>query len=138
MAETRTRREIMQNEFYARSPLPKLLGITLERLEPDHAELSMPWDERLTTFADIVHGGAIATLIDTAGMVVTWSDDTVPDKIAGATATLSISYLAAARGQDLRAVAKTVRRGRNLCFSGVSVTAPDGRLIARGSVLQTY
>ncbi len=124
--------------FLPSSPLPRHLGIRLEHLELDHAELSMPWDGRLTTLDDIVHGGAIASLIDTAGMAVTWSDDTIPDTIAGSTATMSIDYLAAARGKDLRASARTLRRGRTLCFSDVSITEPDGRLVARGSVVQVY
>ena len=132
-----SRREIMQ-AFLPTSPLPGHLGILLERLDLDHAELTMAWDERLTTFDDIVHGGAIASLIDTAGMAVTWSDDSIPQTFAGSTATMSIEYLASARGKDLRASATTLQRGRKLCFSEVCVTEPDGRLIARGSVLQVY
>mgnify|MGYP006201045827 CR=1 FL=1 len=44
--------------------------------------------------------------------------------------------VAAARAQDLRAVATTVRRTRSTVFSEVRVTEPDGRLVARGSVIQ--
>lgn len=125
-------------KFLPASPLPKHLGLRLKTLKLDYAELTMAWDQRLTTYDDIVHGGAIATLIDTAAMAVTWSDDTIPETIKGSTATLNVSYLAAARGADLLATATTVRRGRSLCFSEVSVTEPNGRLVARGSVLQTY
>lgn len=75
---------------------------------------------------------------DTAGMAVTWSDDQVPELLGGSTVSLTVNFVAAARGQDLRAVARTVRRGRSLCFSEVEVTDPDGRVVATGSVVQAY
>jgi uncharacterized protein (TIGR00369 family) len=88
---------------------------------------------------DVVHGGAIASLIDTAGMAATWADpDVEPESLAGATVTLNVDYVAAARGQDLLAVATVVRRGRSLCFTEISVTEPDGRLVAKGSVVQRF
>ena len=52
---------------------------------------------------DVVHGGAIAALLDTAGMAAAWSDDTVPEKLAGATVSMSVSFAAAARATDLTA-----------------------------------
>ena len=42
------------------------LGIELQSLEPDRAQLRLPYDARLATVGDVVHGGAIASLIDTA------------------------------------------------------------------------
>ena len=42
---------------------------------------------------DIVHGGAIASLIDTAGMAATWSDDSEPESLAGSTVTLNVNYV---------------------------------------------
>jgi len=136
MAAAKTRREIMQEQFFPASPYPRHLGMALESIETDHAVLTMSWDERLTTFADIVHGGAIASLVDTAGMCATWSDETVPESVSGATATMTVSYVAAARGKDLTADARVVRRGRTMCFSEIVVGEPDGRVVARGSVLQ--
>ena len=85
---------------------------------------------------DVVHGGAIASLIDTAGMASCWADDAEPESLSGSTVTLNVNYLAAARGQDLTAHAVVVRRGRSLVFSEVKVTEPDGRLVATGSVVQ--
>ena len=133
-----TRIEIMR-QFVPNSPLVQHLGIELRSLEPDRAELRMPFDERLATVGDVVHGGAIASLIDTAGMAATWADpDVEPESLAGATVTLNVDYVAAARGQDLLAVATVVRRGRSLCFTEISVTEPDGRLVAKGSVVQRF
>jgi uncharacterized protein (TIGR00369 family) len=133
-----SRLEIMRR-FVPGSPLVRHLGIELRALEPDRAELALPFDERLVTLGDVVHGGAIASLIDTAGMAATWADpDVEPETVAGATVSLNVDYVAAARGRDLLAVATVVRRGRSLCFTDVTVREPDGRIVARGSVVQRF
>lgn len=130
-----TRREIIQ-QFVPNSPLVQLLGIRLEAIEDGRAELVLPFRPELATMDDVVHGGAIAALIDTAGMAATWSDDTEPDSLAGSTVSLNVNYVAAARGKDLTATAVVAKRGRNMVFSDVRVTEPDGRLVATGSVVQ--
>jgi uncharacterized protein (TIGR00369 family) len=133
-----TRLEIMR-QFVPNSPLVQHLGIELQSLEPDRAELRLPYDARLATVGDVVHGGAIASLIDTAGMAATWADpDVEPESLAGATVSMNVDYVAAARGQDLVAVATVVRRGRSICFTEISVTEPGGRLVAKGSVVQRF
>jgi uncharacterized protein (TIGR00369 family) len=131
------RRELIQ-QFIPSSPLVQLLGMELVAIEDGRAELRMRFRPELATIGDTVHGGAIASLIDTAGMAATWSDDTEPEAIAGATVTLNVSYTAAAHGQDLTAVATVSRRGRSIVFSDVRVTEPDGRLVATGSVVQRF
>ena len=130
-----TRREIIQ-QFVPTSPLVRHLGIRLEAIEDGRARLVLPYRPELATIEDIVHGGAIASLIDTAGMAATWSDDSEPESMSGSTVTLNVNYVAAARGRDLTATAEVVRRGRSLVFSEVRVTKPDGRLVATGSVVQ--
>ena len=75
--------------FIPASPFAQELGIELVDLRRDHAELRLPWAPRLATLGDIVHGGAIAALLDTAGMAAAWSDDVVPEKPAGATVSMN-------------------------------------------------
>jgi uncharacterized protein (TIGR00369 family) len=135
MSTPQTRREVMR-AFLPASPLVNHLGIRLVELGEDRAELSLPFDERLATMGDVVHGGAIAALIDTAGMAATWSTDDQPESMRGSTITMNVDYVDAARGKDLLAAAVVVRRGRSLCFSDVTVTEPDGRVVAKGSVVQ--
>ena len=129
------RREIIE-QFIPHSPLVGHLGMRLESIGTDEATLVLPYRQELATQDDIVHGGAIAALIDTAGMAACWADDAVPDSLTGATVTLNVNYLAAARGQELAAHAVVVRRGRSMVFSEVKVTEPTGRLVATGSVVQ--
>jgi uncharacterized protein (TIGR00369 family) len=129
------RREIIE-QFIPHSPLVGHLGMRLESIGSDEATLVLPYRDELATQDDIVHGGAIAALIDTAGMAACWADDAVPESLTGATVTLNVNYLAAARGQELAAHAVVVRRGRSMVFSEVKVTEPTGRLVATGGVVQ--
>jgi len=71
-------------------------------------------------------------------MAAAWSDDTVPDKPAGSTVSMSVSYAAAARATDLTARAAVVRRGRSLCFCEVTVTDAAGEVVAHGSMVHRY
>jgi uncharacterized protein (TIGR00369 family) len=132
-----TRRETIR-EFVPTSPLVRHLGIRLEELAPDRAVLLLPFDGRLATMGEVVHGGAIASLVDTAGMAAAWSDDEVPESLGGATVSMNVDFVAAARGQDIRAEASVVKRGRRLCFVDVGVTEPDGRMVARGSLVYRF
>jgi uncharacterized protein (TIGR00369 family) len=132
-----TRAEIMRS-FIPASPFARELGIELVDLGEDHAELRLPWSPRLATIGDVVHGGAIAALLDTAGMAAAWSDDAVPDKPAGATVSMSVAFAAAAVASDLTAHASVVRRGRSLCFCEVTVSDADGDVIAHGSMVHRY
>jgi uncharacterized protein (TIGR00369 family) len=112
------------------------LGIRLKELGEDRAELVLPWSEPLATIGDVVHGGAISTLVDTAAMAAAWSDDEPPAALSGSTVSLTVDFVAPAQGVDLLASAEVVRRGGRLCFLDVTVTDPAGGVVAKG--LATY
>jgi uncharacterized protein (TIGR00369 family) len=133
MAAPTTRMEIIR-AFIPASPFSSALGIALRELEPDRAVLELPWREDLATMADVVHGGAVATLADTTAMAAAWACDDVPEALAGSTVSLALDYLAPARG-DLTAEGRVSRRGRRLCFVRVEVTAGDGTLAATGQAV---
>jgi uncharacterized protein (TIGR00369 family) len=113
------------------SPFVAQLGIRLEEMEPDRAVLAMPFTDALSTMGDIVHGGAISSLVDTAAATAVWSGAEVPDRPRASTVGLTVDFLAPARGQGVVADARVVRRGGSgLCFCEVSVSADDGSHIA--------
>ncbi|MGH3715832.1 MAG: PaaI family thioesterase [Micromonosporaceae bacterium] len=87
----------------------------------------------MATAGDIVHGGAIGSLIDTASAVAAWSNHDPADGVRWGTTSISVSFLAAARG-TLRAEAVVTRRGRTLCFCRVEVLDADDTLIAEALV----
>ncbi len=121
-------------EWIARSPFAGQLGLRLVRQERDLAEVAMPFSERLVTLGDVVHGGAIAALVDSAAAVAAWSSPDVAAGGWGATVGFSVNFLAAARGRDVTAVARVTRRGRGLCFCDVDVTDGAGALVAQALV----
>jgi uncharacterized protein (TIGR00369 family) len=130
-----TRKQLVE-AFIPHSPHAAALGISIESIEDDRAVLAMPFKPELVTMGDVVHGGAISTLIDTAATVAAWAVDEVPESPAGATVSLTVNFTAAARAVDLRAEAQVVRRGRQLSNIEVRATDPDGQLIAHG--IATY
>jgi uncharacterized protein (TIGR00369 family) len=135
VSDEQTRKQLVE-AFIPHSPHAAALGISIEQIEDDRAVLAMPFKEELVTMGDVVHGGAISTLIDTAATVAAWATDEVPESPAGATVALSINFVSAARSADLRAEANVVKRGRRLSNIEVRVTDPDGKLVAHG--IATY
>jgi uncharacterized protein (TIGR00369 family) len=133
MPDGATRTEII-TAFIPASPLPAALGIRLDSIAADRARLAMPWKEELATMADVVHGGAIAALADTAAMAAAWATDDVPEALTGATVSLTLDYLRAGRG-DLAAEAWVVRRGGRLVYIRVDVTDTDGTSVAAGQAV---
>ncbi|HKV59952.1 MAG TPA: PaaI family thioesterase [Ktedonobacteraceae bacterium] len=121
-------------QFFPNSPYVAHLGMQLTDIQPGMATLTLPFSEALVTIGTIVHGGAIASLIDTAAMVAAWSEGEVPAKARGTTVNLTVAYLAAAEKEDLRAVARVLRRGRNLVYLDVEVTGASGNAVAKGLV----
>jgi uncharacterized protein (TIGR00369 family) len=130
-----SRREIIE-QFIPNSPHAAALGIRVVSLGTDEAVLELPFKPELATIGEVVHGGAIGALIDTAAMAAAWSTDEVPDNPAGSTVSLSLNFASAASGVDLRATAKIAKRGGRLSFCEVSVTDPEGTVVAHG--IATY
>lgn len=120
--------------FLKHSPFALHVGLRLREIEPDHAVLELPFSEQLPTFGEVVHGGAISTLVDTAATAASWAGAEMPETPRGATISLTVNYVRAATGQDVVADARVVRRGRSLCFCDVRVTDADDRLVAHGVV----
>lgn len=121
-------------QFLTTSPYVGHLGIQLTAMQPDVATLTLPFAEALVTIGTIVHGGAIASLIDTAAAVAAWSNTEVPANGRGTTVNLTVAYLAPAVKEDLQAVARVLHRGRSLVFLDVEVSSAAGSAIAKGLV----
>jgi uncharacterized protein (TIGR00369 family) len=130
-----TRREIIE-QFIPNSPHAAQLGIRVVTLGTDEAVLELPFKPELATIGRVVHGGAIGALIDTAAMAAAWASDEVPESVAGSTVSLSINFASAADAVDLRADARVLRRGGRLSFCEVTVTDPEGNVVAHG--IATY
>src|SRR3954467_6224878 len=102
-------------QFLLHSPFVLHLGIRLESIEADRARLAMPYRDELATIGDVVHGGALSALVDTAAMTACWSAHDASGPLRGTTVGLSVDFVAAARGQKVTAEARVIRRGKSLC-----------------------
>ncbi|GHO46833.1 PaaI family thioesterase [Ktedonospora formicarum] len=123
-------------QFIPTSPYIRYLGIQLVEIKPGQATLLLPFRNEVITREQVVHGGAISSLIDVAGMAAAWSDAEVPERIRGSTVNLTVSYLAPAVASDLRAVARVLRRGRSLVYLDVEVYDAANSIVAKG--IATY
>jgi uncharacterized protein (TIGR00369 family) len=133
LAEGSAKGAAIMREFIPNSPFARHVGLEIDSLEADHARLRLPFREEVATMGDLVHGGAIGTLADTAAMAAAWCTDDVPESLRGTTVGLTVDFLAAGRG-DLLAEARVLRRGGSLCFCDVAVTDSERRLVAKGLV----
>ncbi len=130
---SQTRAEIIR-QFLPASPFVGHLGIQLVDMQPDVATLRLPFTDSLITIGTTIHGGAIASLIDTAAMVAAWSDASVSENPRGTTVSMTVTYLAPANREDIQATARVLQRGRNIVFLDVEVQSASGKGIARGLV----
>ncbi len=113
------------------SPMAHFLGLRVVESDCDAGVLvlRMPLrPEICRTGGEQFHGGALASLIDTAG------DFAVGMRVGGGvpTASLHIDYLRPAPGAWVQARAVVRRQGRSLATADIEVTLPDGTLVALG------
>src|SRR3954467_12965316 len=127
--------EALARGWLESSPFVAHLGIGVDLMEPDRAVLSRPFSESLPTLGDVVHGGAISSLIDTAAAAAAWSGAEVPEKIRASTVGITVDFLSPARGSGVVADARVLRRGA-VTFVAVDVADEGGDAVA--TALVTY
>ncbi len=112
---------------------PVLVGLQMEELRLGYARMRLPYRPELLQPAGVVHGGALATLIDTVVVPAVGSGYDEPMRLL--TVTMTVSYLGAVMaGQDAVAEGWVVKRGRSTVFCRAEVrTAAD--LVAAGDLV---
>ena len=115
-------------------PFARLLELELESIDSGTAILALNVRRELTQNQGVVHGGAIASLIDTATAFAILSLLTPKERVT--TVDLTISYIRPLRTGRLRAVAKVIRAGRRLFVVSAEVFDEDGKLAT--TALSTY
>lgn len=115
-------------------PFAKLLGIELEEIDSGVATLAMEVRAELKQNNGVVHGGAIAALIDTAAAFAVISVLSVDERAT--TVDLTVNYLRPLRSGRTRAFAKVVKAGRRVLAVSVEMTDEAGKVAA--TALTTY
>jgi uncharacterized protein (TIGR00369 family) len=121
-------------EKFANNHFPRLVGIEIDSMESGRARLSLEVTQKHLQLQGIMHGGAIATLIDTA---VAFAIVSVSEPGARfSTVELKVNYLSAIKEGRVIADAWLVRDGRRIVVAECDVFDPAGQLAAKG--LLTY
>ncbi len=113
------------------TPYAARLGVTVESLDENAARLHLPFKEENSNPGNALHGGVAASMINLGGLAVAGAalgDAGRPIR----TASIQVTYLAAAIGEAITAEATLLRRGKEICFVDIAVATDSGKPIARG------
>jgi uncharacterized protein (TIGR00369 family) len=118
-----TRRQMKKSRAIA------MLGFALEAVVEGRAVLRLDTRSRHKQLNNVVHGGILAALADTASAIAAYT--TVPAGVALATVELKINYLEGVPGGRIRAEARVLRTGRNFVVTECEIFDRKGTLAAK-------
>jgi uncharacterized protein (TIGR00369 family) len=121
-------------EAFASVPYAKFLGLQLGEMKPGEASLHLEVRDELRQNQGVVHGGAVASLIDTASAFAVVTQLEPNERVT--TTDLTIHYLRPVTAGRLTATARTVRAGRRLFVLSVEVIDDQQQLVA--TAVTTY
>lgn len=108
------------------SPLGRLLAVELVDVADDVVRVKLPFRPDVTTLGSLVHGGAIAALVDVAATAAVWTKADLARGPRGTTIGFSLNFLSGAVGTDLTACARVIQRGRSVQVCEVDVEGAGG------------
>ena len=115
-------------------PFAKLLGLEVDSLEPGHAVLSMKMRDDLMRNGGIAHGGAVATLIDSAMAFAII--ELLGENEHTVTVDLTIHFLRPLSEGTARASARVVRAGKRVITVSAELFDHNDKLSA--TAISTY
>ncbi len=123
-------RRLMEMAFDASYPI--LIGMTLDDIAIDSVSIGLELDpQRHLQPYGIVHGGVLATLIDTATF---WSAFLrLPSDVGLVNIDLKLNYLQPAITGRLTTVGRCIRPGRTLSYTEAHIYDESGQLLAHGT-----
>jgi uncharacterized protein (TIGR00369 family) len=120
----------------ANMPFTKHLAMEFVEGEEGYARIRMRYQDENSTAGKALHGGALASLIDTTGAMAAWTTSQIAvPQYFGSTVGVNVNYLSGAIGEDVFADGRVLKRGKELIYSDVRVTNGDGKLLAQGTVV---
>ena len=116
-----------------REYFPKLVGLTVEEVRRDYCRMRLPFRHELEQPAGVVHGGAIATLLDS--VVVPAIGSGYKSETNFSTIELKVQYMRALREEDAIGEGWVVQRGRSIVFCEAEIHGGTSKkVIARGQM----
>ena len=98
-----------------------------------HAHIHSTFNNTIVTITD--QTGAVVCW-GSAGAAAAWSNHDFNRGQRASTVSMAVQYVGACKGADLICHARALRRGRELTFTEITATDPEGAIVAHA--LQTY
>ncbi len=112
---------------------PKLVGLVVDEVRTDFCRMRLPYRPELEQPHGAVHGGAIATLLDS--VVVPAVGAAYGPDWRYATVSMHVDFLGAVAGEDLVADGWVEQRGRSIVFCRAEAATAAGRRVANASLV---
>ncbi|NWG03189.1 MAG: PaaI family thioesterase [Syntrophaceae bacterium] len=116
------------------SPFYQLLGMKVLEIKEGTSRIEMPFRKKLTHPLGIVHGGAIASLADSAVAMALISLVKLSNRIT--TIEFKINFFIPVSNGKLTAQARIIHKGSKIAVGDVEVRNEHGQLVAK--VMATY
>jgi acyl-CoA thioesterase len=121
-------------QAFASVPYAEFLGLELGEVTSGEATIYLIARDELKQNQGVVHGGAIASLIDTASAFAVLTKIGLDERVT--TTDLTIHYLRPITEGRMAATARIVRAGRRLFVLSIDVRNDGGALVA--TAVTTY
>ncbi len=133
MKDLERQRAALRRHWEEKIAFNALCGFRVTRWDADGVTMEVEFAERLSNSLGSLHGGVIATLIDTAANGAVAAQDDYEPRSPMNTVAMSLQYLAAAR-ERVVVEASCTKRGRQLTYVHVSAHNESGTAVAQALV----
>ena len=127
------RNEALRRHWEEKIPFNVLCGFRVTRWTPDGVTMETDYDERLGNSLGSMHGGVLATLVDTAANAAVAAGPEYRPGSSIATVDMTVQYLGPVTDR-LVVDAVCTKRGRQLTFAEVTAHDATGEIVGRGLV----
>ena len=122
----------MQLKLAKNTPYYEYLGIEIVEAEEGFAKLRLDFKDHLTHPFGYFHGGAIASLADSAGINAVLT--TLNNEEKALTLEMKINYLLPVKDVVVFAEGKVIHKGKKFAVADVDVKSDNGQLVAKAIV----
>ena len=111
-------------DSFDRQPMMNHIGAELTVIEPGYCEIQLPYRRELTQQHGYVHGGALATIVDSAAGYAAFS--LMPADASVLTVEYKLNILRPGEGERMIARGKVIKAGRSLSVVNADAFAVKG------------
>ena len=143
-ATTHATTGVLRERLFAEArqfPFFNLIGLELLDIEPGRSTARVAWRPDLTQPAGLMHGGVVASLVDTGTAYALLVCDELRDTLCAGgslvTIDLRVKYLRPVSAGTITCKSRVTRMGRQIIHTEAVVTNEAGKEVARGDAIYT-